>query len=57
MGYQVPTTVSSAEKAIEEIEENRPDLVLMDIMLKGQMSGIDAANLIKERFGIPLIFL
>lgn len=57
LGYQVPTTVSSAEKAIEEIEENRPDLVLMDIMLKGQMSGIEAANLIKERFGLPLIFL
>lgn len=57
MGYQVPTTVSSAEKAIEEIEENRPDLILMDIMLKGQMSGIEAANLIKERFGVPLIFL
>ncbi|MFN2396888.1 MAG: response regulator, partial [Bacteroidales bacterium] len=57
MGYQVPTTVSSAEKAIEEIEENRPDLILMDIMLKGQMSGIEAANHIKERFGIPLIFL
>lgn len=57
LGYQVPITVSSAEKAIEEIEENRPDLVLMDIMLKGQMSGIEAANLIKERFGLPLIFL
>lgn len=57
LGYLVPTTVSSAEKAIEEIEENRPDLVLMDIMLKGHMSGIDAANIIKERFGIPLIFL
>ncbi len=57
LGYQVPTTVSSAEKAIEEIEENKPDLILMDIMLKGQMSGIEAANVIKERFGIPLIFL
>lgn len=57
LGYQVPTTVSSAEKAIEEVEENRPDLILMDIMLKGQMSGIEAANIIKERFGVPLIFL
>jgi len=57
LGYLVPTTVSSAEKAIEEIEENRPDLVLMDIMLKGHLSGIDGANIIKERFGIPLIFL
>src|SRR5690606_750558 len=52
-----PTTVNSGEKAIEEIEDNRPDLVLMDIMLKGQMTGIDAANVIKERFGVPVIFL
>jgi two-component system, LytTR family, response regulator LytT len=57
LGYLVPTTVSSGEKAIEEIEDNRPDLVLMDIMLKGQMTGIEAANVIKERFGIPVIFL
>ncbi|MFO7977697.1 MAG: response regulator [Bacteroidales bacterium] len=57
LGYLVPTTVSSGEKAIEEIEENRPDLVLMDIMLKGQMTGIEAANVIKERFNIPVIFL
>lgn len=57
LGYLVPTTVSSGEKAIEEIEENRPDLVLMDIMLKGDMTGIEAANVIKERFGVPVIFL
>jgi two-component system, LytTR family, response regulator LytT len=56
LGYQVPTTVSSAEKAIEEIEENRPDLVLMDIMLKGQMSGIDAANIIKGEIWSPSYF-
>lgn len=57
LGYLVPNTVNSGEKAIEEIEDNRPDLVLMDIMLKGFMTGIDAANVIKERFGIPVIFL
>jgi len=57
LGYLVPNTVGSGEKALEEIEENRPDLVLMDIMLRGDMTGIDSANLIKERFGIPVIFL
>jgi len=56
-GYLVPTTVKSGELALEEIEENKPDLVLMDIMLKGQISGIEAAKIIKERFGIPVIFL
>lgn len=57
LGYLVPTTVKSGELALEEIEENKPDLVLMDIMLKGQITGIEAANIIKERFGIPVIFL
>lgn len=57
LGYLVPTIVSSGEKAIEEIEENRPELVLMDIMLKGQMTGIESANVIRDRFQIPVIFL
>lgn len=57
LGYLVPTIVSSGEKAIEEIEENRPELILMDIMLKGQMTGIESANIIRDRFQIPVIFL
>ncbi|HAJ99266.1 MAG TPA: DNA-binding response regulator [Bacteroidales bacterium] len=57
LGYNVPVTVNSGEKALEEIESDRPDLVLMDIMLKGHINGIETANIIKERFGIPVIFL
>jgi two-component system, LytTR family, response regulator LytT len=57
MGYIVPVVVSSGEKALNEIEESRPDLILMDIMLKGDMTGIDVANVIKERFSIPVVFL
>ncbi len=57
IGYHVTAMVNSAEKAIREVEENRPDLILMDIMLKGQMTGIDAAKEIKERFSIPVVFL
>jgi two-component system response regulator LytT len=57
LGYIVPTVVSSGEKAMAEIEESRPDLVLMDIMLKGNMTGIDVANIIKERFNLPVVFL
>ncbi len=57
MGYIVPVVVSSGEKALNEIEESRPDLILMDIMLKGDMTGIDVANIIKERFNIPVVFL
>ncbi|MFP4691152.1 MAG: response regulator [Bacteroidales bacterium] len=57
LGYEVSGVVSSGEKAIREVEENRPDLILMDIMLKGDQTGIEAAKHIKERFSIPVIFL
>jgi len=57
LGYGVPAVVSSGEKAIETIHKYHPDIVLMDIMLKGDMSGIEAAKIIKDRFNIPVIFL
>lgn len=57
LGYVVTSGVNSGEKAIASIEEERPDIVLMDIMLKGKMNGIEAANIIKERFDIPVVFL
>ncbi len=57
LGYTVPTVVASGEKAIEEVEQSRPDLVLMDIMLKGDINGVEAANAIRENYDIPVIFL
>lgn len=57
LGYAVPCTVVSGEEAIREIEVTNVDLVLMDIMLKGDMDGIEAAQIIKSRFGIPVIYL
>lgn len=57
MGYEVPTTVASGEKAVEQAGALRPDLVLMDIQLKGQMDGVEAADQIRQRFGIPVIYL
>ncbi len=57
LGYHVTAVVNTGEKAIREVEDNRPDLVLMDIMLKGEMTGIEAAKQIRERFSVPLIFL
>ena len=57
LGYTVPVVVATGEKAIEEAEQSHPDLILMDIMLKGKINGIEAANTIRERFEIPVIFL
>src|SRR4051812_35474729 len=57
LGYSVPVTVSSGEEAIRKAEENRPDLVLMDIVLKGAVDGVEAARQIRERLDIPAIYL
>ena len=56
-GYTVIACVNSAEKALELMEQKPPDLVLMDIVLKGQMDGIAAAALIRSRWGIPVVFI
>lgn len=57
LGYNVVDVVSTGENAIVSATEKNPDLVLMDIMLKGSMSGIEAAQVIKEKLNIPVIFL
>ena len=56
-GYTVPAIVDSGEDAIEKTEEFNPDLVLMDIKLKGEIDGIMAAEDIRSRFGIPVIYI
>ena len=57
LGYSVSGIANYAEKATETVEELNPDLVLMDIVLKGEMDGIEAAEIIRSRFDIPVIFL
>lgn len=57
LGYAVSAVVSSGEEAIKKAEENNPDLVLMDIVLQGEMDGITAADQIRSRFNIPVIYL
>lgn len=57
MGYSVSAVVSSGEDAVSEAEEKRPDLILMDIMLRGEMNGIEAAGRIRSTCNIPVIYL
>ncbi|NNE55471.1 MAG: response regulator [Flavobacteriales bacterium] len=57
LGYKVVGTADTGEKAIELARNLKPDLALMDIMLKGDMTGIEAAAKIKEENDIPIIFL
>lgn len=57
LGYEVPATASSAASAFEKLEELQPDLVFLDIKLKGDQDGIHIAEHIRERYNIPVIFL
>jgi len=56
-GYEVVGRVVTGNDAISYAESTRPDLVLMDIVLKGSMDGIDAAMEIKKQLSIPVVFL
>jgi DNA-binding LytR/AlgR family response regulator len=57
LGYNVVGAAATGEKAIELAGEKNPDIILMDIMLKGDITGIEASAEIKEKYNIPIIFL
>ncbi|MCB1189088.1 MAG: diguanylate cyclase [Leptospiraceae bacterium] len=57
MGYSVVDIVSSGMKAIEVAIEKKPDLVLMDIVIKGDMNGIETASKLYDTTRIPVVFL
>jgi CheY-like chemotaxis protein len=57
LGYPSPATASSGMEAIQKVATYRPDLVLIDIQLKGEMDGIRAARQIHDLFDIPVVYL
>jgi len=57
LGYHICGSAASGQEAMEKIETQKPDLVLMDVMLKGNMDGIEAASIIKLTCDTPFIFL
>ena len=57
MGYAVPDVISTGEQAIQKAAMAHPDLVLMDINLAGNMDGVTAAEEIRRRFNIPVVYL
>ena len=56
-GYTVCAVAGDGETALAHAGTMQPDLVLMDIRLKGAMDGIEAAGLIRKRFNLPVVFL
>ncbi|AFZ44992.1 response regulator receiver protein [Halothece sp. PCC 7418] len=57
MGYEVMGRLASGEEAIELIQQERPDLVLMDINLQGEMDGIETATKLYKDHNLPVIYL
>lgn len=57
LGYVVVGVVDSGSEAVELAGEHRPDLILMDIKLKGPLDGIEAARTIQSHYGIPVIYV
>ena len=56
-GYGIAAVAFQGDEAIRKAEQSSPDLVLMDIGLKGDIDGIEAAKKIRDRFRIPVVFL
>jgi len=57
LGYVVSDVAYTGREAIEKVSANPPDLILMDIVLKGDLDGIETAAEIKNRFNIPIVYL
>lgn len=57
LGYEVTSIVMTGEEAITRAIEEKPDLILMDIMLSGEITGDVAAMKIREQHNIPVIFV
>ncbi|NAS11961.1 LytR/AlgR family response regulator transcription factor [Poritiphilus flavus] len=57
LGYEVTGIVARGKEAIQHIAHERPDMVLLDINLKGDVDGIETAHVIKKEYDIPIIFL
>lgn len=57
LGYGVAATAVTGQEAIDNAEETRPDLILMDINLKGPMDGVEAAEQIHKQLDIPIVYL
>ena len=56
LGYEVTSIVDTGDDAINKAEQDKPDLILMDIRIQGDKDGIDTAEEIRNKFGIPVIF-
>lgn len=57
LGFEVVGIASSGDDALIQVEDKQPDLVLMDIVLNGEMDGVETAQHLRDEFDVPVIFL
>ena len=57
LGYMVTDIAASGPETIEKVGQNKPDIIMMDIVLKGDMDGIETAAKLNESLSIPVIYL
>lgn len=57
LGYEVIGIISRAEEVLPHLSKHTPDIILMDINLKGDLDGIEIAHLIQKEYKIPIIYL
>lgn len=57
LGYEVSGIVPRGEEALMHLKENQPDIVLMDINLKGKIDGVETALLMQQEYDVPIIYL
>lgn len=56
-GYEIVGIANNSDSAVALADEHRPDLILMDIVIQGEKDGVDTAHIIKERFGLSVVYL
>jgi len=57
LGYQITGTIPRGEEVLPNIENDLPDIILMDINLKGDLDGVDLVHIIQKKYHIPIIYL
>lgn len=57
IGYSVAEIATSGEKVLESLSNEKPDLILMDISLAGKLDGIETAEIISQKYGLPVVYL
>ncbi len=56
-GYEVPAMYATGESVLENLEHDRPDLVMLDIRLQGELDGVETGERIQKEYGVPFILL